>query len=200
MSPDIILFIILAAIAIVCAIAMIVTRNAVHSALFLVVVMAVLAIFFLGLAGPFIAMVQVVVYAGAIMVLFLFVVMLLGAERVGARAGLRWQVPVAIALGVVLLAIAGLILFRASPTTAAARLEKASAFTTQVPGACADDVGLARASGVVQGTPCLIGDALFTTYLFPFEIVSILLLVAMVGAVVLTRQSAVAGGPRESAR
>jgi len=183
---DVILFIILAAIAIVCAIAMIVTRNAVHSAMFLVVVMAVLAIFFLGLGGPFIAMVQVAVYAGAIMVLFLFVVMLLGAERVGARSGLKWQVPIALALGVVLLAAAGLLLFRADPTAAAPL--PASGFSAVVPGACVEDVRQVQSSGTLIGTPCLVGDQLFTTYLFPFEIVSILLLVAMVGAIVLTRR------------
>ena len=187
MSPDIILFVILAAIAIVSAIAMIVTRNAIHSVLFLVVVMAVLAIFFLGLGGPFIAMVQVAVYAGAIMVLFLFVVMLLGAERVGARSGLRWQVPAAIALGVILLVVAGLLLFGAEPTTAAGSAPLTS-FSANVADACVDDVNQVTAWGVVQGTPCLIGDRLFTTYLFPFEIVSVLLLVAMVGAVVLTRR------------
>jgi NADH-quinone oxidoreductase subunit J len=183
-----VIFIVLAALAIVCAIAMIVTRNAIHSALFLVVVMAVLAIFFLGLAGPFIAMVQVAVYAGAIMVLFLFVVMLLGAERVGARAGLRWQVPAAVGLGVVLLALAGLILFSGARPPDVPAAPAAASFTTQITDACAADVESIRSSGVVQGTPCLIGEELFTTYLFPFEIVSVLLLAAMVGAVVLTRR------------
>jgi NADH-quinone oxidoreductase subunit J len=187
LSTDILLFIILAAVAIVCAIAMIVTRNAVHSALFLVVVMAVLAIFFLGLGGPFIAMVQVAVYAGAIMVLFLFVVMLLGAERVGARSGLRWQVPVALTLAVILLTAGGWLLFSAQPTTAA-EAAPASSFNTVVAEACVDDVNQVAASGVAQGTPCLVGDQLFTTYLFPFEAVSILLLAAMIGAVVLTRR------------
>jgi len=187
LSAEIVLFIILAAIAIVCAIAMIVTRNAVHSALFLVVVMAVLAIFFLGLGGPFIAMVQVAVYAGAIMVLFLFVVMLLGAERVGARSGLRWQVPVALTLGVILLAAAGLLLFSAQ-TTSPAPTTSAASIETVIADACLADVEQVAASGVVQGTPCLVGDQLFTSYLFPFEVVSILLLVAMIGAVVLTRR------------
>jgi len=190
LSPDIIVFIVLAAVAIVSAVAMIVTRNAIHSALFLVMVMAILAVFFLGLAGPFIAMVQVAVYAGAIMVLFLFVVMLLGAERVGARAGLRWQVPVALILSVGALVFAGLILFSGSTPAPAGPAPASSSFTTQVPNACADDLKQVQASGVVQGTPCLIGDALFTSYLFPFEVVSILLLAAMVGAVVLTRKEA----------
>ncbi len=187
MAIDIVLFIILAAIAIVSAIAMIVTRNAVHSALFLVVVMCVLALFFLGLGGPFIAMVQVTVYAGAIMVLFLFVVMLLGAERVGAQSGLRWQIPAALLLGFFLLVAAGVLLFSAQTTAAVIEPQPAASFDTVISEACAEDVALVQASGVVQGTPCLVGDSLFTTYLFPFEVVSILLLAAMVGAVVLTR-------------
>jgi NADH-quinone oxidoreductase subunit J len=182
-----VLFIILAAIAIVCAIAMLITRNAVHSALFLVVVMAVLAIFFLGLAGPFIAMVQVTVYAGAIMVLFLFVVMMLGAERVGARGRLRWQTPLAIVLGVALLAIAGLLLFSAPGASATGTQPASATFDTKVESACAEDVAAIETSGQVIGTPCLVGDELFTDYLFPFEVVSILIIVAMVGAVVLTR-------------
>ena len=187
MATDIILFVILAAIAIVSAIAMIVTRNAVHSALLLVVVMCVMAIFFLGLGGPFIAMVQVAVYAGAIMVLFLFVVMLLGAERVGAQSGLKWQIPAALALGAALLVVSGLLLF-STQTTAAVEPQPAAGFETILPEACAEDVAEIQASGVVQGTPCLVGDSLFTTYLVPFEVVSILLLAAMVGAVVLTRR------------
>ena len=187
MATDIILFVILAAIAIVSAIGMIVTRNAVHSALLLVVVMCALAIFFLGLGGPFIAMVQVAVYAGAIMVLFLFVVMLLGAERVGAQSGLKWQIPAALALGAALLVVSGLLLF-STQTTAAVEPQPAAGFETILPEACAEDVAEIQASGVVQGTPCLVGDSLFTTYLVPFEVVSILLLAAMVGAVVLTRR------------
>jgi len=193
LAGDIILFVALAAVAIACAMAMIVTRNAIHSALFLVVVMAVLAIFFLGLGGPFIAMVQVAVYAGAIMVLFLFVVMLLGAERVGARSGLKWQVPAAVLLGIVLLTMAGLLLIQSQPQPAVTP-QAGLSYTTHVPGACPDDVQAAATTGIVAGSPCLVGDQLFTAYLFPFEIVSILLLVAMVGAVVLTRR------PTERAR
>jgi NADH-quinone oxidoreductase subunit J len=88
---EIIIFGALALIAVVAAVMMITTRNAVHSALFLVVVMASLSIFFLGLWAPFIAMVQVAVYAGAIMVLFLFVIMLLGAEKTGTRMLRSWR-------------------------------------------------------------------------------------------------------------
>jgi NADH-quinone oxidoreductase subunit J len=197
LATEIILFIVLGAITIASAVAMIITRNAIHSAIFLVLVMAVLAIFYLGLGGPFIAMVQIAVYAGAIMVLFLFVVMLLGAERIGVRGGLRGQTPAAVGLGVVLLVIAGVLLLRAPSTAAVSGAGPAAAITTSVAGACADDVKQAASSGAVSGTPCLIGDRLFTTYLFPFEIVSVLLLVAMIGAVVLTRRSATQDRPGE---
>jgi NADH-quinone oxidoreductase subunit J len=158
--------------------------------------MSVLALFFLGLGGPFIAMVQVAVYAGAIMVLFLFVVMLLGAERVGARFELRWQTPLAVGLGVVVLVIAGLLLIQIQPKPAAGP-EAVSGFTTHIPDACAEDVERVGETGVVSGSPCLVGDQLFTVYLFPFEIVSILLLVAMVGAVVLTRPMSLLSKLRE---
>lgn len=83
-----ILFLILGAIAILAALGMLLSRNAIHSALFLILNMATIAVFYLVLNAPFIAMVQVTVYAGAIMVLFLFVIMLLGAEQLmGAREG-----------------------------------------------------------------------------------------------------------------
>jgi NADH-quinone oxidoreductase subunit J len=187
LSADIILFILLAAIAIVSAIAMLVTRNAVHSALFLVLVMTVLAILFLSLGGSFIAMVQVAVYAGAIMVLFLFVIMLLGAERMGVRSELRWQTPAALLLGIVLAATVGLLVFGAMPTSAAGGTSPAS-IDPIVAGACADDVARIDGLGIVEGTPCLIGDRLFTTYVFPFEVVGVLLLVALVGALTLSRK------------
>ncbi|MFQ5436877.1 MAG: NADH-quinone oxidoreductase subunit J, partial [Anaerolineae bacterium] len=82
-----IVFIILAVIAIGAAIGMLVSRNAVHSALFLVLNFAAIAVFYLVLNAPFIAMVQITVYAGAIMVLFLCVIMLLGAEQLRGALG-----------------------------------------------------------------------------------------------------------------
>src|SRR5512145_769637 len=94
---------------------MITTRNAVHSALFLVVVMASLAVFLLGLWAPFIAMVQVAVYAGAITVLFLLVIMLLGAERTGARLMRSWQTPLAIGLAGAVVVLGALLLLNTAP-------------------------------------------------------------------------------------
>jgi NADH:ubiquinone oxidoreductase subunit 6 (subunit J) len=108
MTPELIVFLLLAIVAVGAALGMLFSRNAVHSALFLVLTMGVISVFFLILAAPFIAMVQVTVYAGAIMVLFLFVIMLLGAEGLRrqasalpwprwatlswSRAGARWPV------------------------------------------------------------------------------------------------------------
>ncbi|MDW8300631.1 MAG: NADH-quinone oxidoreductase subunit J [Anaerolineae bacterium] len=83
MTFELVLFIVVAAVAIFSATFMLISRNAVHSALFLVVNLLCVAFFYLMLSAPFLAMVQITVYAGAIMVLFMFVIMLLGAERLG---------------------------------------------------------------------------------------------------------------------
>ncbi|HML20008.1 MAG TPA: NADH-quinone oxidoreductase subunit J [Aggregatilinea sp.] len=108
------LFIIVGAIAVVAAAMMLISENAVHSALFLILNFACIAFFFLMLNAPFLAMVQITVYAGAIMVLFLFVIMLLGAERVfpGAQTRFRWMTPVAITLAVAFLLVASLAIVR----------------------------------------------------------------------------------------
>ena len=79
-------FILLAAVAVAAALGMLLSHNAVHSALYLVLTFIPVAIFYLALNAPFIAMVQITVYAGAIVVLFLFVIMLLGAERLRSAA------------------------------------------------------------------------------------------------------------------
>ena len=162
---EIIVFGVLALIAVIAAVLTITSKNAVHSALFLVVVMSALAVFFLGLWAPFVAMVQVAVYAGAIMVLFLFVIMLLGAEKIGARMGRSWQLPVAIGMGVVVLGLGAFMLLNSAPIVVLDR----------------------PASDIVLGSAEAIGAALYSEWLFPFEAISILLLVAMIGAVVLTR-------------
>ena len=82
MSLDLILFLILALVSIATALGMLMSKNAVYSALFLVLNFVTVAVFYLLLGAPFIAMAQITVYAGAIMVLFLFVIMLLGAETI----------------------------------------------------------------------------------------------------------------------
>src|SRR5574339_801412 len=102
MTLEMILFLALSLIAIATAVGMLVSRNAIYSALFLVLNFITVAVFYLLLGAPFIAMAQVTVYAGAIMVLFLFVIMLLGAESLPEAEVLPWQKPLAGFLAVVL--------------------------------------------------------------------------------------------------
>lgn len=107
MTLELVIFIIVAAVAIFSAAFMLVSRNAVHSALFLVTNFLCVAFFYLMLSAPFLAMIQVTVYAGAIMVLFMFVIMLLGAEKLGGEQGrYRWLAPGAVALTTIFLIIA----------------------------------------------------------------------------------------------
>ncbi|MBW8010767.1 MAG: NADH-quinone oxidoreductase subunit J [Chloroflexi bacterium] len=164
MTPDVILFLILAVVAIASALGMLLSKNAVYSALYLILNLATIAVFYLLLGAPFIAMVQVTVYAGAIMVLFLFVIMLLGAEQLRRARTLGWQQPVAVVLAVVLVAEATYIIFTK---------------TSSLPDIEAAEAGF--------GSPQAIGELLFNQYLLPFEITSVLLLVAMIGAIVMTR-------------
>ena len=107
-------------------------------------------------------MVQITVYAGAIMVLFLFVIMLLGADPLGSESRLRWQRPLSTLLALILLAVGGyLFIEQIGPRT-------------EVTEAVADS------------SPQAVGSLLFDSYLLPFEVTSVLLLAAMIGAIVLT--------------
>ncbi len=165
MTPEIIIFFILALIAVASALGMLLSKNAIYAAIFLVLNFATVAVFFLTLGGTFLAVAQIAVYAGAIMVLFIFVIMLLGAEKLGQSQTLAWQKPLAITLGVVLFLEVGYVL----------------ATQAGLPGVTA-----ALPEGF--GSPYEIGKMLFTEYLLPFEVTSLLLLVAMIGAIVLTRK------------
>ena len=165
MSVDLILFLVLALAAIATALGMLLSRNAVYSALFLVLNFGTVAVFYLLLSAPFIAMSQISVYAGAIMVLFLFVIMLLGAEQLKPLQGLPWQRPLAFLLALVLIVESVyLLIFRSQPQG-------------QIP------VG-----NEAFGSPQAVGALLFSQYLLPFEITSIVLLVAMVAAIVLSKK------------
>jgi NADH-quinone oxidoreductase subunit J len=166
MNQDLILFIILAVIAILTAVSMLLSRNAVYSAMFLVLNFVTVAVLYLLLNAAFIAMVQVTVYAGAIMVLFLFVIMLLGAEKAASGESLSWQPPLAILLGGALLMEFAYILFVRQSNLVS-------------------DLGSVSEK---FGSPGSIGELLFNRYLVPFEVTSILLLVAMIGAIVITRK------------
>jgi len=159
---DAIPFFVLAAIAVLAALAMIASQNAIHAALFLVINFGTIAIFYLVLNAPFLAMVQVAVYAGAIMVLFLFVIMLLGAERSEGKSKLEWQRPLALILSLALIIEGGYLLFERM----------------------GDQPELTEA--LANSSPQAVGELLFDSYLLPFELTSVLLLVAMIGAIVLT--------------
>lgn len=168
MTLDLLLFLVLALVAVATAMGMLMSRNAVYSALFLVLNFVTVAIFYLLLGGPFIAMAQVTVYAGAIMVLFLFVIMLLGAESLPKAEVLPWQKPLAGILGVILIVEASyLLVTRARP-----------------PG----EIVPPGETVNMQSTLQQLGMVLFQDYLLPFEVTSILLLVAMVGAIVIIRK------------
>jgi len=164
MNLNLILFIILAFVAVASALGMAFSRNAVYAALFLIINFVTIAVFYLILNAPFISISQVTVYAGAIMVLFLFVIMLLGAEQTGRAEQQNWWFqPVALFLAVILLIESGFIFFT----------QRAN-FT------------LPSGVDANYGGPLEVGKMLFTQYLLPFEATSILLLAAMIGAIVLT--------------
>ena len=165
MTLNLILFLGLALVSIASALGLLLSRSAVYAALNLILNFSAIALLYLMLHAPFIALIQITVYAGAIMVLFLFVIMLLGAERLGGGAPLPWQRPVSIVLAVILfLEAVYLVFFRMGTTTQTATVPEGF------------------------GTPFAIGETLFTQYLLPFEAISILLLAAIVGAIVLTRK------------
>lgn len=166
MTADLILFLGLALVAVATALGMLFSRNAIYAALFLVLNFVTVAIFYLVLSAPLVAMAQVTVYAGAIMVLFLFVIMLLGAEKLPAGEVLPWQRPLAVILGFILVAEAVYLLV----TRAQAQGQ------VPQPQAAANTMDNLRD----------LGQTLFNQYLIPFEVTSILLLVAMIGAIVLT--------------
>jgi NADH-quinone oxidoreductase subunit J len=177
LTPELVVFFILAAVSVGAALGMLLSRSAVHSALFLVLNFGVVSVFFLMLAAPFIAMVQVTVYAGAIMVLFLFVIMLLGAEMLRHRSqALPWQPWLAFGLGVLFVAVLGFVtFFRGGQFLVAGILGTPPIFPVEL--------------AAEFGGPASIGLVLYRNYLLPFELTSFLLLVAMIGAVVLTRDN-----------
>ena len=161
-----VLFVLFAGMAIGCALAVVAQRNPLYSAISLIGVFVSLACLYVMLAAPFIAAVQVIVYAGAIMVLVVFVIMLLNVEEEEhRRPRLKFLVPAAIGLSAVLIAEVAFIL------------------------ATVQGSGVTPSTGGVNvGLTHSVGSALFTQYLLPFEITSILILMAIVGAMTLARR------------
>jgi NADH-quinone oxidoreductase subunit J len=164
---EIVAFLVIALVAVVAAISTILSPNPVHSALFLVVNLFCVAVLYLSLNADFLAIVQVIVYAGAIMVLFLFVITLLNPTTVERRDTLPGQTVLAGILALLLLAETGAAIISGA---------FANGFPASLPAWPFDDNVRA------------IGTALYTQYLFPFEATSILLLVAIVGATVLAKR------------
>jgi len=164
---ELIIFVILAPVSVLTALGMVLNRNAVYSALLLVVNFFCLAVFYVLLQAQFLAVVQVIVYAGAIMVLFLFVLMLLGISNEDVlKETIRGQRPVAAVL--VALLLAGVVW---------------ALFTKPFSGAGVDLNRVANGDNVRA-----IGQLLFTRYVFAFEAVGLLLVVAAVGALVLGKR------------
>jgi NADH-quinone oxidoreductase subunit J len=167
MSLPVILFFVFAAVAVAGAVLLIWAREPIHSALSLILVMVALAALYLLLGAPFIAAVQIIVYAGAVMVLFVFVIMLLNAgveERTNWSKLAPW---VGIPLGFFLLLELAHVLFR-----------------SRMGAVVANGSGAAPQAASTFD----LSKMLFTTYLFPFEATSILILIAILGAMILAKK------------
>ena len=163
------LFVLFGGLAVGCAVSLVAQRNPLYSAISLIGVFVALACIYLTLAAPFIAAVQVIVYAGAIMVLVVFVIMLLNVEEEVRRpVRLRFLIPLAVAMAALLIA--------------------ETAFMLYFVGASRQTLDDPTRSAV--GATASIGTGLFTEYLLPFEVTSVLILMALVGAMTLARRVA----------
>jgi NADH-quinone oxidoreductase subunit J len=172
MPLDNVVFWVFAPVSVASAIGMLTRRNAVHAALFLVVNFFCLSVMYLILDAPFLFAVQIVVYAGAIMVLFLFVIMLLGVDRgEDLKERLLGQRPLAIVLGVGV----AVELFLAARAGIGLSTRAAPGFAEQV-----------NRDGNTQA----LAEVLFRDYFLPFEVTSILLIVAAIAAMVLAQRKA----------
>jgi NADH-quinone oxidoreductase subunit J len=162
---DTILFFLFALVAVACAVNLVFQKHPISSALSLIGVMGSLAVLYLLLGAEFIAMAQMIVYGGAVMVLFIFVIMLLnaGAEK---SSGKSWFAQIAgVPLLLAFVALLGFLIRGVLPTLRTVQF-----------------------GSFVDGTAKQIGRILFTEYLLPFELTSILILIAILGAVVLAQK------------
>jgi NADH-quinone oxidoreductase subunit J len=157
------LFFLLAFLCVGGVLGLIFSKNQAHGALFLVLSFASLGGLFGLLDAPFIAAVQIIIYAGAIMVLFIFVIMMVNLEQGIPPEKKKWTLGLSAALAVLL----GVELLLALRGTLGA---------------------LGRTGGESIGSPATLGRLLFTEYLYPFEITSVLIIAALVGAVVLVKK------------
>jgi NADH-quinone oxidoreductase subunit J len=160
-----VLFFIFAGFAIACAVSMVYHRNPIYSAISLVGVFIALSAIYITLAAPFIAAVQILIYAGAIMVLVVFVIMLLNLEVDKPLTRLKYLYGIGGALGLVLLAQTFFIFYA----------------VMRAPQVASDQ-------SVTAGKTMSIGQSMYTEYLLPVEIVGVLLLMALIGGVMLARR------------
>jgi NADH-quinone oxidoreductase subunit J len=167
MDGSVIGFYVFATITVLASLGVVGQRNPMYSVMLLITSFGALAGLYVLLEAPFTAVTQIIIYAGAIMVLFLFVMMLLGAEQVEATPDrIAWQRPLGLVLGIALLGLAVAAAFRGAADTAPPTGEGVATF----------------------GDPYSIGALLFTQYMLPFQITGIILLIAVVGVVVLNQR------------
>jgi NADH-quinone oxidoreductase subunit J len=177
-----ILFLVFAALAVVAAFNVILQRNPIYSAIGLIVTLCALAGLFLTLSAQFIAAIQIIVYAGAIMVLFVFVIMLLNVRAEEAKADRQKYLK--LLAGPLFLALL-------------AEVFLAVRYIDDPPPGLPSGVDAAQIPGTVES----LGQAMFSSYVLPFEAVSVLILMAMVGAMLLARreheEKPAVGGPKQ---
>ena len=162
MNLSLLFFLSVAVVSLAGAAGVVLSRQPVHSALFLLVNFITLAVFYVTLGAQFLAAAQVIVYAGGIVILILFVLMLIGSEPLGRRLGHRlWTPYVGLGAGLIMLAM------------------MVYAFTA--------GTAVAPVGAPFAGAPKVVGLELFTAYILPIEMVAVLLLVALIGALVLAR-------------
>ena len=166
MNLGLLVFYFFAAVAVVGAFMTVTRRNPVHSAVYLVLTFIAIAAIYVMLDAEFLFAVQILVYAGEILVLFLFVIMLVNLDEPRRFSGGRLHLGVSAALSLLLFGMLAMVFAREAPPAPAA------------------------AAPVAEGNLQMVGSLLYQNYLIPFEVVSVLLLVAMIGAIVLGRPRA----------
>lgn len=164
LTPQLIIFFVIAGITILTALGMLLSRSAVYSAVLLVMNFTTVAFLYFILGAPFIGLAQITVYAGAIMVLFLFVIMLLGTEKIAQHEPIGFQRVVTVVVGLLVIGEAVFMFLVKDPTT----------------------LNVTAGGNVVEVET--IGSLLYQQYLLPFEITSFILLIAVIGAIILTKQ------------
>jgi NADH-quinone oxidoreductase subunit J len=167
MNLGLLVFYFFAALAVVGGVMMVTRKNAVHSAVYLVLTFIAIAAIYVLLGAEFLFAVQVLVYAGGIMVLFLFVIMLVNLEEPRRYSGGKLHLGLSAGLTLILFGMLAVVFVKDAPPA-----------------------GAVAASAGGEGNLQLVGALLYQNYLIPFEVVSLLLLVAMIGAIVLGRPRA----------